>query len=108
MPPEVLSAAYDDKGWSVLTVPGAWPLQGFDAPHYTNVQMPFPEGLRRFRRKTRRGSIAGASCPRAWRGGQVTLELGSAESVVFVYLNGACLGFSRILAFPPTSISPPT
>jgi hypothetical protein len=101
VPQEVLSTAYDDKGWAALTVPGAWPLQGFDAPHYTNVQMPFPEAPPEvpednatgvYRRRFR--------WPRAWRGGQVTLELGSAESVVFVYLNGAYLGFSKDSRLP--------
>jgi beta-galactosidase len=101
VPQEALSTAYDDGAWAALTVPGAWPLQGFDAPHYTNVQMPFPEAPPEvpednatgvYRRRFR--------CPRAWRGGQVTLELGSAESVVFVYLNGTYLGFSKDSRLP--------
>ena len=27
--------------WSEVEVPGCWTMQGFDSPHYTNVQMPF-------------------------------------------------------------------
>src|SRR5262245_46217515 len=31
------------RGWSTVEVPGLWTMQGFERPHYTNVQMPFPE-----------------------------------------------------------------
>jgi beta-galactosidase len=35
------SPLYKDTSWRDITVPGTWTLQGFDHPHYTNVQMPF-------------------------------------------------------------------
>ena len=31
------------ESWQPITVPGNWTLQGWDKPHYTNVQMPFPD-----------------------------------------------------------------
>ena len=31
-----------DRGLAEVEVPGCWTMQGFDSPHYTNVQMPFP------------------------------------------------------------------
>ena len=31
----------DTSRWRTITVPGHWTMQGFDRPHYTNVQMPF-------------------------------------------------------------------
>ena len=33
---------FDDSGWDGITVPGNWTMQGYDKPHYTNVQMPWP------------------------------------------------------------------
>ncbi|WP_233441862.1 glycoside hydrolase family 2 TIM barrel-domain containing protein [Lentzea atacamensis] len=33
---------FDDSGWSTITVPGHWQLQGHGSPAYTNVQYPFP------------------------------------------------------------------
>jgi hypothetical protein len=32
----------DTSGWTSVTVPGCWTMQGHDRPHYTNFQMPFP------------------------------------------------------------------
>jgi beta-galactosidase/evolved beta-galactosidase subunit alpha len=33
---------FDSSEWADIAVPGHWQLQGFEAPHYTNVQYPFP------------------------------------------------------------------
>ncbi|MGW4486366.1 glycoside hydrolase family 2 TIM barrel-domain containing protein [Amycolatopsis sp. NPDC004368] len=33
---------FDDSGWTGLTVPGHWQLQGHGEPAYTNVRYPFP------------------------------------------------------------------
>lgn len=33
---------FDDSGWSDITVPGHWQLQGHGSPAYTNVVYPFP------------------------------------------------------------------
>jgi beta-galactosidase len=32
---------FDDSDWSEISVPGNWTCQGYDRPHYTNIQMPF-------------------------------------------------------------------
>ena len=42
VPDDVSGPTTTDVGWSNLHVPGHWTTQGFDVPHYTNVQMPFP------------------------------------------------------------------
>ncbi|MDX1650542.1 MAG: glycoside hydrolase family 2 TIM barrel-domain containing protein, partial [Myxococcota bacterium] len=87
---------FDDAGWDGLEIPGHWTTQGFDRPHYTNVQMPFatppprvpdanPTGLhrRRFR------------LPPAFRGRRVVLHVGGAESVLYVWMNGSPVGLSK-------------
>ncbi len=35
-------ADYDASGWATIPVPSNWQLQGYDRPHYTNVNYPFP------------------------------------------------------------------
>ena len=34
---------FDDRRWPTIAVPGNWTTQGWDKPHYTNVQMPYPD-----------------------------------------------------------------
>lgn len=98
----------DECGWTTLTVPGAWSLprpgeQAHDAPGYTNVVMPFdadppsvpadnPTGL--YRRTFR--------VPAAWKGRRVELSIGSAESVVMVWVNGAFIGVGKDSRLPST------
>ncbi len=42
-PDDFFSRDFDDADWSEIPVPSNWTLEGHDRPHYTNVQMPFPE-----------------------------------------------------------------
>ncbi len=87
----------DTSRWRTITVPGHWTMQGFDRPHYTNVQMPFagrppevpddnPTGVYRTTFRV----------PAAWRRHRrrTILSIGSAESVVYVWVNGAPVGYS--------------
>ena len=38
-----IAADGDRSNWDRVEVPGNWTLQGYGAPQYTNVQMPFPD-----------------------------------------------------------------
>jgi len=101
VPAEVVSTEFDDSDWTEIDVPGNWTVQGFDRPHYTNVQMPFPQvppdvpdenptGVHR-----RRFEI-----PAAWAGRRIVLHLGGAESVLYVHLNGVFVGVSKDSRLP--------
>ena len=92
---------FDDANWDEVAVPGNWTCQGYDRPHYTNVQMPFagdppqvpddnPTGI--YRRTFR--------VPAAWRKRRVVAHFGGAESVLYVWLNGVALGFSKDSRLP--------
>jgi beta-galactosidase len=100
-PADFFAPGHDDSAWSAVEVPGCWPMQGFDRPHYTNVQMPFraeppdvpdenPSGLYRTR----------FTVPRSWQGRRLVLHLGGAESVLYVYLNGRPVGLSKDSRLP--------
>ncbi|WP_027727815.1 glycoside hydrolase family 2 TIM barrel-domain containing protein [Treponema sp. C6A8] len=89
------------KKWDKIKVPGTWSLQGWDKPHYTNVQMPFdtippnvpeenPTGLYRLKVKI----------PAKWKGRRVVLHIGSAESVTQVFVNGIQAGISKDTRLP--------
>jgi beta-galactosidase len=101
VPPGFAAPDLDDAGWSELEVPVSWVLQGHGAPAYTNVRMPFateppavpdcnPTGLHRRR----------FVLPETWRGRRVTLTVGSAESVVYAFVNGAPVGMGKDSRLP--------
>jgi beta-galactosidase len=79
-----------------VVVPGNWTRQGFDAPHYTNIRMPFdsippdtpednPTGI--YRRRFRPADVP--------PGERVILHLGAVESVALVWLNGRFIGLAK-------------
>ncbi|MDH3704574.1 MAG: beta-galactosidase, partial [Acidimicrobiia bacterium] len=95
--------SYDDGRWRSITVPGVWTRQHTaDLPVYTNVQMPWggyeppavpddnPTGLHRITFRV----------PRAWRGRDVVLHVGGAESVLVVWCNGAFVGMGKDSRLP--------
>ena len=92
---------FDDANWATLPVPSNWTMHGFDRPQYTNVQMPFdlappdvpdenPTGLYR----------TSFSLPAGWDGRRVVLHVGAAESVLYVWLNGAAVGMGKDSRLP--------
>ncbi|NNL67365.1 MAG: beta-galactosidase, partial [Myxococcales bacterium] len=101
VPAEAVSGELDDSDWPEIEVPGNWTVQGFDRPHYTNVQMPFPQappdvpdenptGVHRCR----------FELPDAWQGRRIVLHFGGAESVLYVHLNGVFVGMSKDSRLP--------
>ncbi|HNJ96836.1 MAG TPA: glycoside hydrolase family 2 TIM barrel-domain containing protein [Ilumatobacteraceae bacterium] len=91
--PAAIRGSYDR--WRRVAVPGMWTMQDTgDLPHYTNVQMPFacpppalpehnPTGV--YRRSF--------TVPGGWRGRQVVLHIGGAETVHAVWVNGEFAGY---------------
>ncbi|MCC5844181.1 MAG: beta-galactosidase [Verrucomicrobia bacterium] len=84
-----------------IQVPGNWTVQGWDKPHYTNIQMPFenrpplvpdanPTGLYR----------KVISVPKTWQSRRTVLHIGGAESVVLVYVDGTFVGMSSDSRLP--------
>jgi beta-galactosidase len=96
--PEVVGRAHvdpetDDGGWDRLAVPSNWTMHGYDRPHYTNVQMPFPGPPPAVPDANPTGVYRRwFTVPRQWRGRHVQLEVGGAESVLYVYCNGQFVG----------------
>jgi len=96
VPADFADPDFDDSSWGEIEVPGHWTTQGWDRPHYTNVQMPFrglpprvpadnPTGMYRLR----------FELPADWLERRVVLHFGAAESVLYVWLNGEPVGLSK-------------
>jgi len=91
-----------DAGWRKTPVPSNWTVQNtFDKPHYTNVQMPFPEEPPQVPEKNPTGCYRTTlELPKSWSGRRVVLHFGGAESVLYVYVNGHAVGLSKDSRLP--------
>ncbi len=87
--------------WPGIAVPGNWTLQGYGRPHYTNVQMPFPEEPPQVPAANPTGIYTRAiEIPPEWRSRRIILHFGGAESVLFVFVNGHRVGLSKDSRLP--------
>ncbi len=91
---------YNSGGWNLITVPGSWELQGYDAPIYTDTRYPFPPNppyvpddynpVGQY--------ITSFEVPEKLRNGgknDLFLEFGGVESAFCCYLNGQFVGYSE-------------
>ncbi|MFJ4364441.1 glycoside hydrolase family 2 TIM barrel-domain containing protein [Streptomyces chartreusis] len=83
--------------WTTARVPGAWTLQGTsDLPQYTNVALPFAE----FPPHSPAANPTGVyerevDVPADWAGRRIVLQVGAAESVLLVHVDGRPAGISK-------------
>ena len=101
IPEAFVQPDFDDTNWADLPVPSNWTMHGHDRPQYTNVQMPFdtappnvpdenPTGLYRTRFEV----------PADWDGRRIVLQIGGAESVLYVWVNGQPVGMGKDSRLP--------
>ena len=82
--------------WAAIELPGLWTLQGFDHPHYTNVEMPFPGPPPNVPAVNPTGvHRRSVEIPAAWAGKHIRLHVGAAESVLYVHVDGRPIGFGK-------------
>ncbi|MFF0089612.1 glycoside hydrolase family 2 TIM barrel-domain containing protein [Streptomyces canus] len=83
--------------WSSAQVPGAWTVQGTDdLPQYTNVRMPFPEHPPHSPAANPTGVYEReVDVPAEWAGRRIVLQVGAAESVLLVQVDGQPVGVSK-------------
>jgi beta-galactosidase len=93
--------ASPDRTPGLIRVPGTWTLQGYDKPHYTNVQMPFQAAPPHAPRENPTGLYRRTfTLPAGWKGKRVVLHVGSAESCCLVYLDGKFAGMGKDTRLP--------
>ncbi len=101
--PEDLAAGTDRSAWAKVEVPGNWTMQGYGKPHYTNVQMPFPEEPPRVPEANPTGIYATSfdlSAEWIGAGRRTVIHFGGAESVLYVYVNGQAVGMGKDSRLP--------
>ncbi len=89
--------APSDDAWQPIEVPGCWTMQDtWDVPIYTNVRMPFPNRPPDTPAENPTGVYERSfEVPPAWAERRVVLQVGAAESVLLVELNGREVGLSK-------------
>lgn len=95
--PEAATAqALAEDGWAPIRVPGNWTMQGFGTPHYTNVQMPWPNMPPSVPDDNPTGVYRRSfDVPAAWQGRRVVLHIAGCEGACYVYVNGQPVGMSK-------------
>ncbi|MFZ4776990.1 MAG: glycoside hydrolase family 2 TIM barrel-domain containing protein [Terrimicrobiaceae bacterium] len=84
-----------------VTVPGNWTRQGYGSPHYTNVQMPFPDDYPHVPEANPVGVYQRTVViPKAWRDKRIIVHFGGAESVLCVSVDGHDVGISKDSRLP--------
>ncbi len=102
-PADFAQPAFDaaGHGWKKLPVPSNWTMHGYDRPHYTNVQMPFPGEPPNVPEENPTGCYRCTfQVPREWKGRRIVLHVGGAESVLYLYINGKAAGMAKDSRLP--------
>lgn len=91
----------DAPAESSIEVPGNWEMQGWNHPHYTNVQMPFPHDSPHVPAENPTGIYRRTfTVPSSWSGLRIVIHFGSADSLLCVYCNGRFIGLSKDSRLP--------
>ncbi|MBC8143610.1 MAG: DUF4981 domain-containing protein [Armatimonadetes bacterium] len=95
------SETFDDGAWRTMPVPGHWQLNGFDKPHYTNVQYPFPLDPPHVPTDNPTGSYRYTfAVPEEWGDYNLTLRFEGVDSAFELFVNGQYVGFSKVSRMP--------
>jgi len=96
-----VSLETDRADWASIAVPGNWTLQGYGQPHYTNVQMPFPNKPPLVPEENPTGIYSlDVEVPLDWKNRRVIIHFGGTESVLYVYVNGRFVGMGKDCRLP--------
>ncbi len=82
--------------WDEIKVPGAWTMQGYDRPHYTNIKMPYKELPPNVPEQNPTGLYRrDFTVPSAWKDRRIILRFDGVESCFAVRVNGHDIGFAK-------------
>ncbi len=101
VPASAVMPTMKDGRWNTLPVPSNWTMHGYSAPWYTNVVMPFENNPPKVPQANPTGVYRRVfELPKDWDGRRVVAHFGGAESVLFLYVNGAFVGMAKDSRLP--------
>ena len=87
---------FDSSHWESIPVPSNWQMEGYENPHYTNVQYPFPLDPPFVPSENPTGCyIREFELPEAFEGKKVLLHFEGVDSFFYCYINGEFAGMSK-------------
>ena len=90
------AADADVSGWAELPVPSNWQMHGYDIPHYTNVNYPYPADPPFVPVDNPAGLYVRDFDYDLATGRTVTLAFEGVDSCFYVWVNGAFVGYSQV------------
>ena len=100
-PTDFFGFGYNDKGWADMEVPGMWEMNGYGDPIYVNVGYAWRGNFRNDppnvpNEQNHVGSYRRTfNIPAEWIGRDIFLNIGGADSNVYVWVNGKFVGYSE-------------
>lgn len=87
---------YADEEWDEIKVPSNWQLEGYDYPHYTNVNYPFPVDPPRVPTENPTGLYRrDFFLPKTWEDREIIIHFEGVDSAFYLWINGNKVGFSK-------------
>ncbi|MGL4343866.1 MAG: glycoside hydrolase family 2 TIM barrel-domain containing protein [Cellulosilyticaceae bacterium] len=95
-PTDFHSTEFCSDQWDSLKVPSNWQLHGYDKPHYTNVNYPFPVNPPYVPNENPCGLyIKEFQVPVDWDDKEVFINFEGVNSCFYLWLNGSFVGYSQ-------------
>lgn len=93
-PKNFFNPEFDDSGWNAIPLPSCWQMQGYDHPHYTNIQYPIPIVDAPFVPSKNPTGLYRRSfiVPESWRNRSIRLRFDGVDSCFELWLNGEYIG----------------
>lgn len=92
---------YNDRGWTTMTVPGLWELNGYGDPVYVNWNYAWKGNFRNDPPNVpEEGNHVGSyrktvTIPKDWKNKKVIANFGSVTSNIYLWVNGEFVGYSE-------------
>nr|WP_320057818.1 glycoside hydrolase family 2 TIM barrel-domain containing protein [uncultured Bacteroides sp.] len=101
-PADFYKEEYNTGDWDNIKVPGNWELQGYGIPIYTNVAYPHPKNPPYIPHSDNPvGSYKRSfDLPQTWDGRRVYLHFEAGTSAMYIWVNGAKVGYSQVTKSP--------
>lgn len=88
---------YDSSGDSLINVPSAWQMEGYDNHQYTNIRYPFPFDPPYVPQDNPCGTYVYSFVYHGdWKAPKVYLNFEGVDSCFYVWLNGSYVGYSQV------------